>query len=536
VVAGLVGAAIVLFLSFFLSSTASSNQPGSTQAVEVSQLQTELDIANATLKDYWATLFGNIDTVWTGGGEGGLGDDLDNLASQGLNGNYVKQSVGNFHNDAMGFVNFFVPAKSPAMVDAWQYWERPSIQALAFSPAAVGYMFPGLEGPDAAFLAANGWVLTSLSWYGNLPQPQPPESGDPGDVADPRTTLPYFLLGIQSYLKIQALVHLIDPSQPTFGEFLEQFNADLTQYADFLYSQYTLAVNGIVLSDVPSFNDVLPFVTAAVAYYGGDPSPFNSLPSKPKFSREQPTTNGKEGGPIIPPTAGRAWNGYYGAVDEYPVYGYYQPQPSVQAASKYGGSPPNLNLTNGLAAPSYVIDWINTTNITAILTPPPVQSSVQTFPQYLDGMLAVWVYPWVVDKLLLGRMARWKAIYLLNGYDKAWSILQNLHTVITSVAAGAEAHSYPSLSIPVGVGGTMQCNGNWSARELCSILDWKEGNFDNSFVESRSLRDSTNTGYSLFNLVQCLNSIAEGSWQPPMLGPPALVRPAGFRERLAAAA
>jgi hypothetical protein len=35
-----------------------------------------------------------------------------------------------------------------------------------------------------------------------------------------------------------------------------------------------------------------------------------------------------------------------------------------------------------------------------------------------------WTIPWLLNKLIFGRMARWKALYILNGFDRVWSVLQ----------------------------------------------------------------------------------------------------------------
>ncbi len=85
-------------------------------------------------------------------------------------------------------------------------------------------------------------------------------------------------------------------------------------------------------------------------------------------------------------------------------------------------------------------------------------------------------------------------------------------------------------------------NGNWSARELCSVLNLR--GYVAGFLPSGRLTISEPglDGYSLFGLVQVLHTIATGNWIGPggyVLGNPSLQglsRPAGFRERLAAAA
>jgi hypothetical protein len=125
-------------------------------------------------------------------------------------------------------------------------------------------------------------------------------------------------------------------------------------------------------------------------------------------------------------------------------------------------------------------------------------------------------------------MARWIALYLLTGYDKVWSALQNL-SVLTK---------QPFPLVVLDQDGTI-ASGDWYARELCSALD--TGTYINVFCDGGSIKISGD-GYSLFALIQTLNTIAEGDWigvdgnplSPPFHGD--VTRPVSFRERLAAAA
>jgi hypothetical protein len=58
-------------------------------------------------------------------------------------------------------------------------------------------------------------------------------------------------------------------------------------------------------------------------------------------------------------------------------------------------------------------------------------------------------------------MARWKAIYLYNGYDGVWSIIQRLRDLV----------GLPALPpVRLDQDDTM-ATGNWSARELCGLLN-----------------------------------------------------------------
>lgn len=219
----------------------------------------------------------------------------------------------------------------------------------------------------------------------------------------------------------------------------------------------------------------------------------------------------------------------YGVVDDYPQYGAYQSSPPVTVPS---------------SSPAYLIDMINTDDLVSGVT-----QAVTLFGfQYIDlqrELFARWVLPWVQNKLILRVIARWKAIFLINGYDKVWSILQTLRVL-------ANQSLLPTLTLDQD--GTI-ANGNWSARELCTVLNVDGNIFDgvpNAFTGLTTVwsgdavpRGPAIEGYSLFSLAECLDKIANGNWAGPpgslppgSLSPPGngATRPLGLRDRLAAAA
>jgi hypothetical protein len=133
-----------------------------------------------------------------------------------------------------------------------------------------------------------------------------------------------------------------------------------------------------------------------------------------------------------------------------------------------------------------------------------------------------WAIPWLQNRLIHGRMARWKAIYLLNGFDSVWSVLQALQRL--------------AAPNPAVVPATMTLNqddttasGNWSARELCAIVL-----ADNEFV----VNSGSVSGHSVAGFVEFLYNIANGNWAAPPGKTPGQtpLRPLSFRGLLASAA
>src|SRR5260370_5949085 len=111
------------------------------------------------------------------------------------------------------------------------------------------------------------------------------------------------------------------------------------------------------------------------------------------------------------------------------------------------------------SSPSHIIDFINSDNMVdefkqVFLT------AIGGFVDSQYGVLSSWVVQWVASKVILGTMARWKAIYLMNGYDKVWSVIQNLRFL---------TNRSPLPTETLHQDGTLVSE-NWSARELYAVL------------------------------------------------------------------
>jgi hypothetical protein len=253
------------------------------------------------------------------------------------------------------------------------------------------------------------------------------------------------LKALELFLSITAIL-----KGDTFRQFLDQWRATIEGLADALEARYNTAVAGIVMTDVPSLNDVNGYL---VHYWLSGPFLVGGV-TEPVGA---PLSN-------VPPKPGFAWNGVYGVVD---IYGSY-----------------NNPVTVPSRAVSHIVDIITSVGLPLVTA-------------NLD-----FVHKWVSSRVMLGNRARHKAIYLLRGYDKAWSVLQSLR-VITQQQGAPKKDPYK----------------DWSARELFQILNMlkdREGN------------------YRLNSLIRELDGIGRGNWGNPTgdVGRP----PYGFRDRLATAA
>ncbi len=368
---------------------------GQPSGVNLVQLQGLSDILDADLHTYWVSKLNDAYQGWyPPGSTGGVGTYLDNLAAQGpalvTNGTVstqLRHDVADYQNAGENFVGnlIFTPGSS-------QYWERPFLQAELFTAQTVEY--PCLTYP----------VSQCPGWYGH---PIIPEGALEGSALDPRTMLGGLMMGIQGYLTLMQMANTIDFSQLSFLVFLSEYHNPpssdpLGTCGDFIYSNYNSAVNGIVKSDIPSYSDILAFLNFE-AWSMPAPGGWGDLDWG-----GSPFWSFAESG-VTPPGRGYAWNGVYGAVETYPMYGGYLPQLPVPVP---------------YAAPSYILDVIDDKFVSDFGGGGPVFIN----PSVYNTTLYPWTLPWATNRVILKTMARWKALYLINGYDKLWSALQNFRS------------------------------------------------------------------------------------------------------------
>jgi len=380
-----------------------------------------------------------------------------------------------FQKDA---IEFLQAARDPL------YWTRPFLEKLTFLPEMID---------DRS--APSGELELSWGWYGDLPQPSAQADIYPM-VLDSRLALPYFLKAVETFLSINAL---LNPNG--FSQLIDQYNKTpndlLPSIAEKLKELYSTLVTGIVKSDVPSPNDIGSYL----AIWEKVP---NIGPLEPTCAANDSHAiydqNGLRTVPL--PTAtmdktGCSWNGVYGVVD---TYGIYDTPVSI----------PSRDV-------SHMVERFPADHIGELPHDHP----------YLPGYTP---YRWVRDRVSLGLMARWKAIYMLRGYNLAWSTLQDLRVILRQ-------QQDDRLTLPDGT----IASEHWSARELISVLQLKP------LYQSISPDYVEEPWFSVYHLVQRLDLISRGTWVTPLdddffdfgerLNHTTVTkRPVSFRDRLAAAA
>jgi hypothetical protein len=463
------GAAVVLVVAAVMAIVTvawAASGPDETDELLQALIQLGLEDLDAALVGEWNSALAPFWTfyqqLWT---------DINFLAEEGIGLTTSPQVAGpppqmnKFIYDAANLAGLFV--------NDGMLWQRPFISGLLFIPGTLPS--PIVDG-------------ITVGWYGQLPLPQV-SGATPADsplMQDPRTLLPVMLWAIHSYLAIGQVAKQVDPSQYTFPDFLTNLGGQFSLYAEVIYGQLTSAfgaVNpdpsqplagpvqpppgpaGLVKTDVPQFADVLDGV-GAMGVGVAEPVLIHSAGD--------------------PPRAGNPWNGVYGVVDAFAPYLEFVQVP--------------------LSTPSCIIDVL------------PADVSIGQLQFTSDRAVQRLAYAWVRNKVVLGLMARWKALYLLHHYDQVWRCVQQLRRLTGQ-------SPYPVLQLPDGT----QATGDWSVREISSIL---------LTTVPYGFPDPAQLDGSLYGIVQAFDELANGDWTGPAIDEFARsepARPVSFRDRLAAA-
>jgi hypothetical protein len=515
---GLAVAAVLVVASAILASVVGSDQSSSAESEFFQDIMTDLGVVTGqTEAIYWyGKQTGNIQADWVK-----LGDDLDDLASEGTGGVYVTGVPGT--------------ATSPPIPGDVASYHSDGQTFLATVMDPLNWGVPQQPQPSLPWAVPTGWGFADAPymafpwnwWYGPLPLPAG-VSGPPGaSIEDPRTMLSLFAMGLQSYITLESVSNIINPALPTIAEFVEQFSSDLENYLSFIYGNYQLAVLGIVKTATPSLTDLAGFIynLQDVLHLlqlgldqGAAPSPNYGTPLA-DYQPINPQSQDENGNPpFAPPTTGASWNGVYGACETYPLYGVY-PTPSQPQAPTWPWPPAAASLYTS----AYFISGIDFTGA-GVLANDVVTVGGQS---YLEGGAVYgWLVPWLQNRIILGNMARWKAVYLVNGYQQVWDVITSLQRLWLSNPP--DPANPPAAIAPTQLtlaDGTI-ANGNWSLRELFQVV-----NTDIDGVAQLIGSDpkqpifwgpagNTVPVYSMTELAQFLYIIANGDWPGPPYVPP----------------
>ena len=397
-----IGAGIVLFLAGLLGILSSSSGTDSAQEEQMAQLGAEFQaMVPYIVADYWDPKLGETGAaaiLWSD-----VQGYLDDLNAQGTGGNNVQSDEPNYHHAAQKYVNAFYNG------EGWEgYWQSPP----PVNPA------------------------TFLSWYGDSPY-TPPSLPGSSNLYDPTTALPFFVLGLNAYLTLEAARNMINHTdQTTLLSFASDYHDDLIGYLKLLYQQYSIAVTGHDPNNPsPSLRGIAktaPPSADKISGFVGNPEHWEGLGWI---------------NPADPDQAQYPWNGCYGVLVTYPSYAVHQ-QYSIP------GPPPWPTLLE-IDSPSYFINLLNTNM-------PPSRATNWGDPE--------WITPWIQNKVTLGTMARWKALYLINGYDQVWQLMHSLQYLVNQALQNLKQSSQEIVPPVMHLDDGTIADGNWSARELCNVL------------------------------------------------------------------
>ncbi len=395
------GSVITLGIALVLTILSAVSGGDSTQTEQMNELIAEYKYIIGLLGAvYWDELIGpNGNAALLWNA---VAKDLDEVKNEGIVGEHVKMDQPGYFDD----VDQYVIQLSSGM--GWQaYWQAPAPPS-AFEPPLT-WPTDELIGPKYSL------------WYGDWPTPAPADpSGD--NVMDPATFLPFLVLGLNAWFSLNSMGSIINPATETMTltDYVATYNGDLTGYLTLIYQNYAQAVLGTVPGD-------------------------SSAPQWGIVKADQPSAAGLQWfaqDPPWQPTWDGPWNGVYGAVATYPSYATHLAWPD------YPYWPGNFQQPDVLqvCAPSYFISRID----------PRFHGIKQS------GSGEYWIAPYLQNKVMLGAMARWKAIYLISGYDRIWQTIQAMQSMLQPDPPIAP----DALYLPDGT----KADGNWSVKELCTVL------------------------------------------------------------------
>lgn len=470
----MIGVTITFGVSLILGVISALAGGESAQSQQMDELIAEYDYMIALLETtYWDDLIGPNGNAARLWSN--VDQDLDEVKNEGTTGEHVKMDQPDYFDHVNEYVRQFTHGMG------WQsYWQAPAPES-GFGP-------PQSPNPDPLV------TLSYSLWSGDWPAPARVSPGS-ADVMDPATALPFLVLGLNAWFSLNALGMIINPASETMtlADYVQTYVGDLTGYLNTIYQSYAQAVVGTVPGDqsAPSWGIVkaVPPAAADLEWFAQDP----------------PWLTGSDA----------PWTGVYGVVATYPAYAAHLTWPNYPYWPGSFLEPDVLQV----CAPSYFISRIDT----------------RTHGIEQSGSSLYWIVPYLRNKVVLGSMARWKAIYLISRYDSVWQTIRAMQAMLQPDPPIAPE----ALYLPDGT----KADGNWSVRELCTVLTMGPVHHDpprtppakrysGPFLNiggGFTVQRNGATGYSVDRLLQFLHLLSGSVAGPP---PQPAARPMSFRALL----
>jgi hypothetical protein len=350
---------------------------------------------------------------------------------------------------------------------------------------------------DAAYTFADDsfWIRPYLSsfsfedpWF--LAQGTPPIIDYAGAqfVYDPQLSLPAFVQVIGIFAVVAAIFHEDTNDAATLQPYF-------TDFATLLDMHYVRVTDGLLMVPIPSLSEL---------YF----DQFNFR---------------NEGGYYTNPNW---WHGYWpgeiGAVDIYSVF------------SKYRGSP---------GYPSAVFQWegstVAETNAGNIVEPYPGLADLLAMVSD-DPFTPHHLYRWFHIRVVIGTLARFKALYIAKGYDRVWSLVQKLR-FLSSGSPGTLEFNFPATPPPEAT----DRKAHWCLSEFDPIISQLDGTlYGNGFLYEGFVRaaDGGDLPHPITaeDIISRLQAVVEYSTKAPLYEPNVPVqtprRPLSLRATIASVA
>jgi hypothetical protein len=325
------------------------------------------------------------------------------------------------------------------------------------------------------------------TWFPNRGQPSVAISDGSTFVYDPQMSLPYFAAAINIFTSVLAIFHASDPqtAQPYF-----------TDMATLLELNYQTVTKGLVMVPVPSLNDLSRIEEASGATDG------QSLADEGLNALLQ------------------VWHGEIGVADIYAAFG------------GEGGYSSSLQ-ENGFYLPT-----ANAGNIIDVY--PTVATLIMQFRSFPPiGLHTIpYVYPWFYVRMRLGNLVRFKALYLVKGYNLIWTLIQRLR-FLSAGQPGTASYGYGATPPPEAT----DDNAHWRLSEIDGIFNELPVSYENWGPPWAPATPTNPKGLPLVTaekVIQRLLSVIDNSTNHPIEEPPSLAgtqpRPLSLRKTIIAAA
>ena len=348
------------------------------------------------------------------------------------------------------------------------------------------------DAQDAAYTFADDafWVRPYVDsfafsdhWFPNLGRPPVVSYAGASFVYDPQVSLPAFVQAISIFTAIAGIFHADANDAPTLQPYFTDFATLLDRY-------YTKVTDGLVMVPIPPRTELRLDVDL--------------------FKWEGPYFTNRN-------YSFGSWTGEIGVVDIYCVF------------SEFGASPGSPGFASAINIwPGAVVDQ---TNLGNIIAPYPELSTRLSYVSD-DPFTPQHLYRWFHIRVVIGALARYKALYIAKGYDRVWSLVQKLR-FLGSGKPGTIEYNFPAAPPPAAT----DRKAHWCLSEFDRIISQDDGTLQgNPFTYEFSHAGNPITAQDIISKLHAVVETSKTWTYEPNMPVQTPQRPLSLRAAIAAVA